>query len=45
MLGFASKRCEVNAKVLDPGTVSAHVRHGFKFREAKIFDFKAIDPW
>ena len=30
----------VNAKVLDPGTVSAHVRHGFKFWEAKIFDFK-----
>jgi hypothetical protein len=35
----------VKAKVLETGTVSAHVRHGFKLWEAKIFDFEAIDPW
>ena len=32
---------QVKAKLLEPGTVSAHVRHGFKLWEAKIFDFEA----
>eukprot|EP00435_Cladocopium_sp_Y103_P056160 s363_g18.t2 len=30
----------VKAKLLEPGMISAHVRHGFKLWEAKIFEFE-----
>ena len=33
---------KVKVKLLEPGTVSAHVRHGFKLWEAKLFEFEAI---